>query len=130
MSHPAAKLKSKLLNILLVLSSLVGYLEWGKENSLFLFQAEGEIIYKLFTNPIDVIHPFTILPLGGQIILLYTLFQKEPNKFTTYTGMALIGILLAFMFLIGVMGLRLLIVLSTIPFIATSILTIKHHRNN
>ena len=39
-------MKEKLLNLLLVLTSFAGYLEWGKENQLFLFQAEVEIVSK------------------------------------------------------------------------------------
>jgi hypothetical protein len=38
--------KSKFFNLLLILTSLLGYLEWGKGHQMFLFQAEAEIFAK------------------------------------------------------------------------------------
>ena len=122
-------MKSKILNLLLILTSLIGFLEWGKNNKLFLFQAEAEIISKLFTDPISVIHPFTIFPLVGQILLLFTLFQKKPNRMVTFISIGAIGILLSFMFVIGLISLNYKILLSTIPFLVIAFLTIKHYRN-
>ena len=122
------KMKSKILNISLILTSLMGYLEWGKDSKIFLFQAEMEIISKFFTNPLSVIHPFTLLPLFGQLLLLYTLFQKRPGKKLTLIGFWSIGLLLLFMFIIGIISLNYKIFISTIPFLITGILTILHHR--
>ena len=121
-------MKSKLLNFLLLLTSLLGYLEWGGNHKAFLFQAEGEIILKLFTNPMAVIHPFTMLPLMAQIMLCITLFQKEPSKILTYISIAGLGLLLGFMLLIGLLSLKYKIIISTIPFIVVAVLTIRHYR--
>jgi hypothetical protein len=55
-------MKIKILNVLLFITSLLGYLEWGKENKQFLFQAKIEIVSKLFNDPTSVIHVFTVLP--------------------------------------------------------------------
>jgi hypothetical protein len=125
-----SRIKSKILNALLILTSLVGYLEWGKKKETFLFQAEAEILMKLFSNPESVIHPFTLLPMFGQILLLITLFQKSPGKILTYIAMACIGLLLVFMFVIGMISLNVKILISTIPFLITAFLTIRHHRRN
>jgi len=122
-------MKSKIYNFLLILSSLIGYLEWGKTNHSFLYQVEIEMLSKLMTDPRSIIHPLTILPLIGQILLLATLFQKKPNKTWTYIGIGCIGLLLILMFLIGLISLNYKITLSTIPFIVFSILTIKQYRN-
>lgn len=121
------KLNAKLLNLLLVLASLIGYLEWGKENSSFLFQVEAVLISTLFTDPTSVIHPFTLLPLAGQALLIFTLFQNKPSKTLTFVGMAGIGILLVFMFVIGIVSLNYTVFLSTIPFLAIGFLTIRQH---
>jgi hypothetical protein len=120
--------KAKFLNALLIVTSLFGYLKWGGNNHSFLFQAETEIISKLFANPTSVIHPFTILPLSGQILLLITLFQKVPNGIITYIGICGLGILLAFMFVIGLIIMDFKIIFSTIPFLVTAFLTIQLHR--
>jgi hypothetical protein len=128
--HPnqLQKMKSKILNIFLILTPLIGYLEWGKDSRSFLFQAEAEVLRKLFTDPLSVIHPFTLLPLLGQIILLFTLFQKQPSKRLTLIGMGSVAVLLLFIFVIGLLSRNYKILLSTLPFILTGALTIAHHR--
>ncbi len=120
-------MKAKILNLLIVHASLLGYLEWGKNNKIFLLQAEVEIVSKLFNDPTSVIHPFTILPLAGQILLVTTLFQKSPNKILTFIGIGEIGVLLGLMFVIGLISLNFKILLSTIPFLVIGYLTIRHH---
>lgn len=118
----------RLLNLMLVLTSLLGYLEWGVDNSTFLFQAEYEIIAKLFTEPASVMHPFVVLPLAGQLLLLITVFQKEPGKRLTFIGMGCIGLLLGLMFIIGIIGPDIKILLSTLPFIATATIVVLRFR--
>ena len=121
-------MKGKILNLLLLITSLIGYLEWGSGNHSFLFQVEAEVISKLITNAKSVIHPFTLLPLAGQLLLIITLFQKTPGRYLTYLGIAGIGILLILMFAIGLMGLNFKIVLSTLPFLTVAFLAFRHHR--
>ncbi|MFZ1291302.1 MAG: hypothetical protein WAR79_14490 [Melioribacteraceae bacterium] len=121
-------MKAKILNLLLLLTSLTGYLEWSGNSSMFLFQAEAEIIYKLFTNPSSVFHPFIILPMIGQVILFITLFQKKPSKILTFISIGSLGILLGFMFIIGLISFNFRIILSTIPFLVIALITIRHFR--
>lgn len=115
---------SKLFNLLLILTPLAGYLEWGQGNASFLFEAELEVLSNLFTNPSAAIHPFTILPMLGQLILIFTLFQKQTGKKLTFTGIGCIALLILFMFFIGISSLNYKIVISTLPFLATAIATI------
>lgn len=97
---------------------------------MFLFQAEGEIISKLSTDPVAVLHPFTILPFLGQVILFVSLFKKKPGKIRVYIGMSGLCILLGLMFLIGLISLNYKVILSTMPFLIVTALTIKHFRMN
>lgn len=123
------KLETKhLLNLLLVITSLLGYLEWGKDERIFLLEGEILIISKLFTDFTSVIHPFILLPMAGQILLIVTLFQKSPSRLFTYLGLGSIGILLFFMFLIGLLSLNYKIFLSTIPFLVTGFFVIMKNR--
>jgi hypothetical protein len=122
-------MKSKIVNLLLLITSLLGYLEWGRDKHLFLFQAEGEIFSKLFTEPLSVLHPFTILPLVAQVMLIVTLFQKKPSKVLTYMSIGGLGVLLVLMFVIGIMSVNFKILFSTFPFIVVAILAIRHFRN-
>jgi hypothetical protein len=121
-------MKGKLINLLLILTSMAGFLEWGGGNRLFLFQAEAEVIAKFMHDPGSVIHPFILLPMAGQILLLITLFQKTPGKWITYCGLAGIGILLAFMFFVGLISLNYKIILSTLPFLVIAFIAIRYQR--
>jgi len=121
-------MKLKILNFLLIITSLIGYLEWGGNNHIFLYQGEAEIMHKLFTNPGSVIHPFILLPLIAQMLLLITLFQKSPNKKLTYISIVGLGLLLGFMFIIGMISFNFKILLSTIPFWIVVLLTIRQLR--
>ena len=121
-------MKSKLFSFLLLITSLIGYLEWSGKNQIFLYQAENEVLQKLFTNPISIIHPFTILPILGQLSLIVTIFQTEPNKKLIYFSILALGILLVFMFIVGIMALNYKIIISTIPFILVSFFTIRYYK--
>jgi hypothetical protein len=61
----------------------------------------------------------------GQLLLLFTLFQKTPNKILTFAGTAGIGILILLMFVIGLITLSYKITLSTIPFLIIAFLIIR-----
>jgi len=116
---------AKILNTLLILASLIGYLEWSGNNYLFIFEAEREIILKLFTDTNSVIHPLIIIPIGGQILLVLTLFQKKANKIMTYLSIAMLGCLLYFMLFIGLMSFNNKIIISTLPFLFISIAIVR-----
>jgi hypothetical protein len=120
-------MREKLLNSSLVLTSLIGYLEWGGGHSTFLFQAEVELFSKGLADPASVIHPLTLLPVFGQLALVVTIFQKSPGKGLTYFGIAGIGVLLALMFVIGLISLNPRILSSTLPFLTLAALTVRQH---
>ncbi len=121
-------MKSKILNACLVLTSLFGYLEWGADNRSFLFQAEWEVLRRLASEPLSVIHPFTLIPLLGQVLLLITIFQKEPSRWLTYIGIGSLSLLLLLMAFIGAISLNFKILLSTVPFFITAVLAIMAAR--
>ena len=121
-------MRKKVWNGLIVLTSLFGYLEWGADNRMFLVQGEWEVLGKFVTDPVAAAHPFTLMPLFGQVLLLVTLFQRDPSKWLTYVGIACLGLLLVFMFLIGLLSFNYKVFLSTVPFIVTAIFSILEAR--
>jgi hypothetical protein len=121
-------MQKRLLNLSLIVTSLLGYLEWGQGQSVFLLQAEFELLKRALSDPLSAVHPFTLMPLFGQVILFVTLFQRTPGKILTYVGIAGIGFLLAFMCLIGLLGPNLKILASTVPFLTLAVVTIRAHR--
>lgn len=116
----------KTLNLLLIISSLLGYLEWGKDQSVFLFRGEWDILKKMFYSPADILHPFILLPMLGQLVLVITLTQKQPNKWLSFFGILCIGLLLGFIFIIGIISLHWKIFLSTLPFVCLAAYTIRY----
>lgn len=123
-------MKGKILNLLLVITSLFGYLEWSGNNHSFLYEAESDLFTKLFSDPRSVLHPFILLPLLGQVLLLTTLFQKAPNKRMIYFSIGCLGLLLGFMLFIGLYTKNFRIVVSTIPFLVTALFAIRYYRKN
>ena len=113
---PKRSRTTRIINIAIVLTSLIGYLKWGP-NSMFLFQMEADILAKMFVNPLDTIDPFTVLPMLGQILLVITFFQKKPSKNLTIAGVLCIGLLLGFIFVIGLISLSAEITIASLPFV-------------
>lgn len=121
-------MKGRILHVLLLVTSLLGYLEWGKDNHSFLFEAEYTLLSKLFSAPSFLLHPFVLLPLVGQLLIVVTFFQKKPSSALIYTAIGLLGLLLGLMFFIGLLGLNLKILVSTLPFLITAIAVVRLHR--
>ncbi len=119
-------MKSKLLNIILIITSLFGYLEWGQDNTSFLFEVEYLVLKNIFTTVESVLHPFILIPLFGQIILFFTIFLKKPYRYLTYIGIVSLSLLLGFMFFIGIFSYNLKILISTLPFLLTVLAVIKY----
>lgn len=121
-------MKARVLNFLLLATSLCAYLEWGGKQHLFLFQAELMLFSKLMHDPLAVLHPMIVLPFIGQVLLLITLFQKKPNKLYTILSLIFLGMLIVFIFVVGLLSLNMKITIASFPFIVISILILKQIR--
>ena len=121
-------MKTKILNLAVLISSLFGYLEWGVDNSSFLFQSELEVLRQMLTDPLSIMHPFILLPVAGQVMLLIAAFKKGSSKLLSYLGIAFLAVLLLFILFIGLMELNLKTIISIIPFLISSIMLILHLR--
>jgi hypothetical protein len=117
----------RIINVCLFISFLFCYLEWGAGNSDFIFQMEYDVFAKSLQGT-SVLHPLIILPFLGQLILLFTIFQKIPNKKLTLISICLLGTLVLMILLVGMLALNLRIIGSTIPFIAVAIFWFLNQR--
>ncbi len=117
----------QILNILLLITSLFGYLEWGKNNHAFLYQVEYDLIFNRTGNTDSFTHPFVLIPMLGQLMIIISLFQKQPNKTLTITGMCFIGILLLFLFIIGALSMNTRIAGTALPFLVTAVLVLINY---
>lgn len=100
----------------MIVSSLLGYLEWGGNQHTLLLVAECEIFIKFFHDPLSVLHPLVLLPMIGQILLLVGIVRKQGHYVLAWMGMASIGTLLGVMTIIGIVSLNPKIFASTMPF--------------
>lgn len=118
----------RLLNICLLLTSLIGYLQWGKDQHAFLFQVEYDLIFGSKHSLQSFIHPFILIPLCGQLVLFYTIFQKTPNKALSLIGLICLSLIMLLILLIGIMTKNSSIAFSAIPFVITGILVLRYNR--
>ncbi|MBK9983713.1 MAG: hypothetical protein IPP15_22910 [Saprospiraceae bacterium] len=114
----------RLINTGLLLSFLVCYLEWGHDNSSFVFQVEYLVFFQKDHSANTFTHPLIIIPFLGQLLILFTIFQKKPGRRLTWIGLILLGILVLVILLVGLLSLNYKIILSTVPFILFSMLFI------
>jgi hypothetical protein len=117
----------KYINIFLLLSFQLGYLEWGKNGHLFIFQAEWEIILKSRTSWMAALHPFIIVPLSGVIMILITLFQKKPGRTLSLVGLGCMSLIMLMLLVIGFMVPNFKMILSVIPFFIAGFLLLRAH---
>lgn len=111
------------ISSLILLSSLIPYLNWGGENHAFLFQIEWEIIKKLCSDPAQVIHPLIIIPVLSQVIII-TFGLFIPKVRPVFIGIIGLFLLFIFIFLGGFLSANLWMILSGVPFVISSILFI------
>lgn len=117
----------KLWNILLLLSFLTGYLEWGKDQHLFIFQAIVELYEKGKANPLSVLHPFILLPFIGMLLFLFSIFQKSPNRIISIIGALCMSTIMLMILLIAVIGPNFKMLVSAIPFFIVVFFVFKSH---
>ena len=120
-------MKGKLYNLALLVTSLVGYHTWGKDQSAFIFEMERDLIKAFLNDPLSNLHPFTVLPLLGQALLLITLFRKEPGRRLSLIGIACLSLLLFLIFLIGLAAMRLWTILSLLPFVVLAVMAFRYY---
>lgn len=113
----------KILNALLILTSLIGYLEWA-DNHSFIYQVEIDLLFNFSKKQNAFTHPLILLPLLGQFILLITLFQKQPSKALTLIGLGCLSSIMLLLFIIGFLSKSAAIILYSSPFIVAGGLTL------
>ena len=118
----------RVINACLLLTFLIGYLEWGKGNNTFIFQGEVEIFLKAKSNPLSIMHPLILIPFCGQIIILYTIFQKKPGRVLSLIGLACLSIIMLLLFFIGLVTPNIKMLGSAIPFLITGLFVVRFNR--
>ena len=117
----------RLIIIGLILSFLICYLEWGMDQSSFVFQAEYDILIRK-PQLQTFLHPVVLAGLIGQFLLVFSVLRIIPNKKMALTGLIPLLLFVVFLFLIGLFSLNMKILTSTLPFLFLSILFFTRYR--
>jgi len=113
----------------LLISSLWVYLEWGGGYHAFIVQAEWEMFTKALIDPLSALHPFVLLPLAGQLMLIIALLQHDPGRRLTLVALVCLSVLILFITFVGLLSLNLKVVLSTLPFLGFGIYVVRVFRH-
>ncbi|QNR24589.1 hypothetical protein [Croceimicrobium hydrocarbonivorans] len=115
-------LKARFYPFGVLLSSLIAYLEWGGGQSAFLFEMEVQLFSDLFHQPEHFAHPLILLPLFGQMVLVYLITKPQAKRIGPLVAIISIGILLVFVLLGALLSWNPLMLISVLPFILISLL--------
>lgn len=118
----------RLVNLFLLLSFQFGYLEWGRDRHMFVYQVEAELFSKACSGPESFLHPFIIVPLCGQVLLLVTLFQRRPGRILSLAGLTCLSLLMILLLFIGLLSLNYRILLSVLPFLVAGFFVVRYNR--
>jgi len=122
--------RPRILSLLLLLTSGLGYLAWGRDQHAFLFQAEAEVFRHVASRRDALTHPLVLLPLLGQVLLLITVLMSRPKRLLMYVGIGAIGILLLMILVIGLLVRDTRMIFSTVPFWIVVSMTWRYYRAN
>ncbi|MDI9257338.1 hypothetical protein [Flavobacterium sedimenticola] len=100
----------------LFLSSFIGYLEWAKQSE-FIVQIEFDLLRKINQSPEAFLHPFILIPLLGQLILVFSLLIAKPKMSWVFIASTAIALLFLMLLLVGVLSWNPKMMLFTLPFL-------------
>lgn len=122
-------MKRRILLTLLLLSTLLGFLEWG-ENQKFIFEIEADIIGQIFNDPMSLLHPLIVLPFLGQILLIIQIIKKNWHKVLLYSSIAGMAIFFLTLLVVGIVSKNFKIAFSTLPFMFLTVMVIVNYRQD
>ncbi|OIN56825.1 hypothetical protein [Arsenicibacter rosenii] len=93
-----------------------------------MWESKWEVLRKLLSDPLSVLHPFILLPMAGQLLLLVAAFRPGTPRWLIRLATGSIDLLLYFMAIIGLFSQNRRILLSTLPFTAASVLAFRELR--
>lgn len=118
-------MKNRQLKILLLISTFIGYLEWGTDQNSFIVQSEWEVLKKVPEDPLSLLHPFILLPVAGQLLLLFDIIKKNKGKKLSVIAIVLMSLLYLMILFIGLLDMNFKKILSALPFFILSFVIIR-----
>lgn len=112
----------------LFVSSFFGYLEWGNQ-SQFIAEIEFNLLIKITQTVEALIHPFILLPLLGQIVLLVSFLLPKPKIWFVIIASSGIALLFLMLLLIGILNSNLKMTCCSFPFLVFYSLLITRRKS-
>lgn len=100
-------------------------MEWGQDQSSFVFEAALEVFAKQDGQMNSFLHPLVLAPFVGQLLIMFAFFQKQPKRLLLLAGIVLMGALVVMVLLAGSLSMNAKMVFSTLPFIASAVWSIQ-----
>jgi hypothetical protein len=101
----------------LFISSFIGYLEWGNQKTI-LGIIEYQLLFEKSFAQETFLHPFVIIPLMGQIALLFMFFAEHPRFWSVLLAASGVGLLFLMLLLVGIISTNFKIIISTLPYLS------------
>ncbi len=115
-------INARILYLLVAFSPWACHLEWGGNNSDYLVAMEIKVLSGAVSGADLFLHPMILLPLLGQLMVLMALIHPHRLRMLAITGQVMLSLLVGLIFLSGLLRPHLLVAISTIPFLASSVL--------
>ena len=112
----------RLINLGLLLAFSICYMEWGGGNSAFVFQAEYELFRTADKLLSSLTHPLILAGLIGQVLLLYSIFSKTPNRLLNTIGILILSPVVLLVLLAGALSLNWKVIAAALPFVILSVI--------
>lgn len=119
--------EQKLLLAGIFIAFLFCYMEWGGSNHGFIFQLELELMSDKSKGIESILHPFVLLPLAGQLLLIFSLFQPLTKKWIVLCAILALSVLVLMILFAGLLSLNVKMIASTLPFIILSVVYVNRH---
>lgn len=105
----------------LFISFFLGYLEWGKDSSAFVYEGFIEVVSNSKGLRSNFTHPLIVLPLIGEIIFITGVFNSQLQNKWLITALVLTGLLYVMILLAGVLSLNFKMILSATPYVSFAV---------
>lgn len=116
------------LNIALLVTSGLGYLEWANQRTI-LYAVEWDLLAGVVQKGSAFAHPAVALPFLGQLLLIFAILTNPEKLWRTYLACVGIGMLHLVILYIGILNANWLMIASVVPFLALSVLAVVGKKN-
>lgn len=114
------------INYLLVISFLLCYMEWGVDQSAFVFQIHYEVFASGRNFADSILHPVILFGLSGEVCVLYAALAKRSFGRWNSLGVVLMGLVVMVLLTAGIASQNFRMIGSNVPFLVFAVMYYLH----